>query len=49
MARKQSQAFVGSDHEITEEEALKMGYALFDAIASDQAKQARKAAKQPKK
>lgn len=34
--------FVGADHEITEEEALAMGRALFDAIASQQAEAARK-------
>lgn len=34
--------YVGIDHEPTEEEALAMGYALFDAIASEQAKNARR-------
>lgn len=31
----------GLDHEPTEEEALQMGLALFDAIASQQAREAR--------
>lgn len=48
MAKKKNQAFVGADHEITEEEALKMAYALFDAIASDQANKAREADKRRK-
>lgn len=39
---KEHQHFVGSDHAPTEAEALAMGYALFDAIASDQAKKARR-------
>lgn len=39
---KEAQHFVGSDHAPTEEEALEMGRALFDAIATDQAKAARK-------
>jgi hypothetical protein len=34
--------FVGADHLITEAEALEMGRALFDAIASEQAKVARR-------
>lgn len=38
-----SKHFVGTrrGHEITEEEALEMGRALFDAIASEQARKAR--------
>lgn len=35
--------YVGSDHAPTEEEALEMGRALFDAIASEQARNARQA------
>lgn len=34
--------FVGSDHAPTEEEALEMGRALFDAIASEQTRNARR-------
>lgn len=33
--------FVGSDHAPTEEEALEMGRALFDAISEEQARNAR--------
>lgn len=33
--------FVGSDHAPTEEEALEMGRALFDAIAAERARNAR--------
>lgn len=36
-----SKHFVGSDHAPTEEEALEMGRALFDAIASERARNAR--------
>jgi hypothetical protein len=45
--KKEHQSFVGSDHAPTEEEAYKMGLALFDAIASGQAKKARE--KKPSK
>lgn len=34
--------FVGADHELTEDEALELGRKLFDSIATEQAKIARK-------
>jgi hypothetical protein len=34
--------FVGADHKPTEEEALEMGRALYDAIVTEQAKLARR-------
>lgn len=39
---KHTKHFVGADHELTEEEALELGRKLFDSIATEQAKIARK-------